>query len=85
MTLKFKYKIFLIYEFLNNLVFWGPLLIPFYTQYPHLNMAKILLLQSVYAYSTMILEVPTGVIGDKYGRKISVILGCTGPKRVETK
>ena len=38
-------------------------------------MAKILLLQSVYAYSTMILEIPTGVIGDKYGRKISVILG----------
>ena len=75
MTLKFKYKIFLIYEFLNNLVFWGPLLIPFYTQYPHLNMAKILLLQSVYAYSTMFLEIPTGVIGDKYGRKISVILG----------
>jgi len=69
------WRVFLIYEFLTSLVVFGPLIMPFFTDIAGIDMVKIMTLQSTYQLTTMFMEVPTGALGDKYGRKISVILG----------
>ncbi len=40
-----------------------------------LSLLQIMLLQSVFRFSVAFFEVPTGVIGDKYSRKLSLITG----------
>jgi MFS family permease len=53
---------------------FAPVIFLFFTE-NGLSMTQILLLQSIYAIFTVILEIPTGTIGDYFGRKLSVSLG----------
>lgn len=39
-----------------------------------LNMLQIMTLQAVFAIATVIMELPSGVFADLYGRKLSLIL-----------
>ncbi len=41
-----------------------------------LSLAQVMTLQSVYMFSVAFFEVPTGIIGDKYSRKLSIIIGA---------
>lgn len=62
-------------RFVANLHFLGGVLIPFFTEWGNLPQAVIPQIQLWFMWWSAILEVPTGVVADKYGRKTSVILG----------
>ena len=51
-----------------------PFMLPFYKQNGLTN-TQILITQSVFMLVSVIAEIPTGVFADKYGRKLSVVLG----------
>lgn len=65
------WKIYLV-MMLRNLVFFVPVCVLFW-QDNGLNMTQIMILQSLYAIGTVVLEIPTGYIADIYGRKKSLI------------
>jgi len=51
-----------------------PIIVPFYES-NHLTGKDILLLQSIYSISTLLLEIPTGYFADVVGRKTSILAG----------
>lgn len=65
--------LFLIARALYEVYFWGVVAIPFYL-YKGFSLEKAFWFIGIYAYMIIALEFPTGVIGDKYGHKKSIIL-----------
>jgi len=65
-----------IFSLLSGMHFVGGVLIPFFTDWGKIDFAQIMLLQSVFAISIVIFEVPTGAIADRFGRKASIFLGA---------
>lgn len=61
--------------FLRSLGFFGAVLVPFYTQWGHITLLQVQLLQSWFMLWAFLLEIPTGVIADHFGRKVSITLG----------
>lgn len=61
--------------FFSGLMFYISVLVPFYTEWGHLNLTQVQILQSWLMIWMFILNIPTGVIADRIGRKISVALG----------
>jgi len=61
---------------LRHLHFFGGILIPFFTDWAHLNYAQILLLQSWFMFWVFALEMPTGAVADYFGRKASMTLAA---------
>lgn len=61
--------------FFTNLTFFGAVLVPFFTEWGRITIFQMFILQSWAALWVMLLEVPTGVIADKFGRKYSLVLG----------
>lgn len=47
---------------------------PFFTIWGGISFAQIMILQAIFTVSMFLLEIPTGVIADRFGRKISLIL-----------
>ena len=45
----------------------------YFNRYLELSFTQIMLLQSIFMFSSAIFEIPTGILGDKFGRKLSVI------------
>lgn len=61
---------------LNNASFFVPFAVPFWLG-AGLTQQKIYLLQSVFTIVMMVLEIPTGVLADRIGRRSSLIMaGC---------
>jgi MFS family permease len=52
-----------------------PIIVLFYTA-NGLSMQEIFILQSVYSFTIMALEIPTGYLADLIGRKKSILAGC---------
>ena len=46
-----------------------------YMQDSRISLIYIGIIYAVYQFSKVVLEIPTGLIGDKYGNKLSVTLG----------
>jgi MFS family permease len=65
-----------LYNFVGNLLFFSAVLIPFFTQWGGLNLFQVQLLQSWFAFWVFVLDVPSGIIADKIGRKHTIALGC---------
>lgn len=65
-----------LFSFLSGLTFYTAVLIPFYTKWGHISLTQVQFLQAWLMFWAFVLEIPTGVIADKYGRKYSVALGC---------
>lgn len=61
--------------FLSGLMFYVSVLVPFYTEWGHLNLTQVQILQSWLMIWMFIFNIPTGAIADHIGRKISVALG----------
>jgi len=59
---------------LSGSMFWLPIAVSYF-EYRNLTVTQGLTIISLYSLLTVILEYPTGVIGDYYSHKISVILG----------
>ncbi len=66
-------KMYLI-SFFHNMVFFGAVAIPFFIEWGRMNFATMFLLESWYMLWIFVLEVPSGVFADKYGRKLSIAL-----------
>ncbi len=66
-------KMYLI-SFFHNMIFFGAVAVPFFIEWGRMNFATMFLLESWYMLWIFILEVPSGVIADKYGRKLSIAL-----------
>jgi len=64
------------FTFFVNLHFFSAVLVPIYTNWAHISKFQILTLQSWFMLWIFILEVPTGVIADYFGRKYSLALGA---------
>jgi MFS family permease len=62
-------------SFFGGMHLFGAVLIPFYTQWGKITPLGYQSLQSWFTFWIFILEIPTGVIADCFGRKISVTLG----------
>ncbi len=54
---------------------FGAILIPFYLEIGKINFFQIMFLQAIFFACVLLLEVPTGIIADKIGRKHSIMLG----------
>ncbi len=61
-------------KFLTGVHFISAVLIPYFTTVSLLTIPEVLFLQSLFGVFIFLLEVPTGVIADRYSRKLSFIL-----------
>jgi len=60
----------------RHLHFFGGVLIPFFTDWAHINYTQIMILQSWFMFWVFALEIPTGTVADYFGRKASITLAC---------
>lgn len=63
-----------IYDFMKNFTLFSGVLIPFFTIWGGITFAQVMILQAIFTFSMFLLEIPTGVIADRFGRKISLVL-----------
>jgi MFS family permease len=63
-----------------RLLFWtflmSGVIIPFFRDWGRLSYTQIFLLQTWFMLMNFLLEVPTGAIADRFGRKASITAGC---------
>jgi MFS family permease len=64
------------YNFLRQLSFFSAVLVPFFTDWGHISLTQVQLLQSWFMLWVFLLEVPTGAVADFLGRKYSMALGA---------
>ena len=62
--------------FLKNLQFFGPIAVPYFLDWLRVDYTRMFVLQAWFLFWVFVLEIPTGVVADKFGRKISVAAGC---------
>jgi len=62
-------------RFLRDLNFFGAVSVPYFLDWLHADYTKIFILEAWFVLWIVLLEIPTGVVADKYGRKISLALG----------
>jgi predicted MFS family arabinose efflux permease len=67
-------RLFNVYRFLSTSYLFMPVLVLFF-QARGLDFTQIALLNSVYALTAILCEVPTGALADKYGRRFAMVLG----------
>lgn len=63
------------FSFLKNLQFFGAVAVPFYLHRIGLSYSRMFILEMAFSAAMMALEVPTGIVADRWGRKISLCLG----------
>jgi MFS family permease len=61
---------------LKNLQFFGSIAVPFFIDWLRIDFTRAFLLQAWFLFWVSAMEIPTGIIADKFGRKLSVALGC---------
>ncbi len=63
-----------------RLLFWtflvSAVLMPFFREWGRLSFTQIFALQAWFMVVNFLLEVPTGAVADRFGRKISIAAGC---------
>jgi MFS family permease len=70
-----RLKAFYAFSFLKNLQFFGALAVPFYLYRLKFDYSRMFILEALFSVAMMLLEVPTGIVADKWGRKVSLLLG----------
>lgn len=63
-------------NFLKNLQFFGAVAVPYFLDWLRVDYTRLFILQAWFLFWVAALEVPTGVVADKFGRRISVAAGC---------
>jgi predicted MFS family arabinose efflux permease len=74
-SLRRDLRLFHVYRFLSTSYLFMPVLVKFF-QGRGLDFTEIALLNSVYALTAIVFEVPTGVLADRFGRRRAMILGA---------
>ncbi len=67
-------RLFNVYRFLSTSYLFMPVLVLFFVA-RGLDFTQIALLNSVYAVTAIVCEVPTGALADRYGRRFAMVLG----------
>jgi len=75
MSIKSNITLYYLFNLFRQSFFFAPVVVLFF-QANNLSMTEILLLQSIYSIAIVLLEVPTGAIGDYFGKKISISIGA---------
>ena len=63
------------FRVVRNFALFVPIIVPFY-QENGLSQTQIYVLQSLFAITIVLLEVPSGYFADVFGRKLSIVLGA---------
>ncbi|MCP4231806.1 MAG: MFS transporter [bacterium] len=63
-----------VFRMLHMAVFFAPIIVVFFER-NGLNMMQVMLLQTVFSVTLLVLEVPSGFIADITGRKVTLIIG----------
>lgn len=71
--MKWNVRKFYAFEIVATCLFFLPVIVLFW-QENGLSMTQIMILQSIYALSTIILEIPSGYLADRYGRKTTLVI-----------
>ncbi len=61
---------------LKNLQFFGALAVPYFIDWLRVDYTRLFLLEAWALLWIFTLEIPTGVVADKFGRRLSVAIGC---------
>jgi MFS family permease len=61
---------------LKNLQFFGPVAVPYFIDWLRVDYTRLFALQAWFLFWVFTLEIPTGIVADKFGRKFSVAVGC---------
>ena len=64
-----------LFSLLRNVQFYGAISIPFFLDWAQINYMRIFILEAWFMLWIFLLEIPTGVVADKYGRKTSIAIG----------
>ncbi|MBS3052622.1 MAG: MFS transporter [Candidatus Aenigmarchaeota archaeon] len=64
-----------LFGFFRNFFLIGAISVPFFLEWGKLNYTQMFILQSWFSFWLFILEIPTGAIADRFGRKTSIVLG----------
>jgi len=64
-----------IFNFFKSLQFFGAVAVPFYLVRIGLDYTGMFTLEAVFSFSMMAFEIPTGVVADRWGRKMSLFAG----------
>jgi MFS family permease len=64
------------FQVLRSLELFGAISVPFYLEWGGLDYTRMFLLEGAFALFMFVLEVPTGTIADRFGRKWSLIAGA---------
>ena len=75
MSLTSRIRRYYLFEMFGSMHFFSAVLVPFFLDWGKLNLLQVQLLQSWFMVCVFLLEVPTGAVADKYGRKVSIVLG----------
>jgi MFS family permease len=65
-----------LFKFFQSMHLFGGVLIPFFTSWGKISYLQITLLQAWFVLWVTLLEVPTGAVADRFGRKTSIFLGA---------
>lgn len=68
-------RLLYLFTFLKSLHFFGAVGLAFYLDWGKLDYTRIFVLESVFVFCVFFLEIPTGTVADKFGRKYSLALG----------
>lgn len=64
------------FKFLTMFHLFAGVMIPFFTQWGGIRFSQVMVLQAIFTFSAFLLEVPTGAIADRFGRKKSIALAA---------
>lgn len=64
-----------VFNFLKSLQFFGALAVPFFLVRLGYSYTQMFLLECVFGTGMFLFEIPTGVVADRFGRKVSLFLG----------
>lgn len=75
-SLELNIRLFYLYRFLRDAQVWIPVWVVFLTVQQGFSLAEVTAADGLYFLATVFLEVPTGAVADRWGRSLSVGLGC---------
>lgn len=64
-----------VFSFFKHAAFFSAVLVPFFTEWGGVSLFQVQLLQSWFSVWVFLLEVPTGALADRIGRKYSIAVG----------
>ena len=70
--------LFYLFQFVRGFHFWLPIWFLFLQSQHGLSFTEIGLIEALFGAATILSEIPTGAVADRFGRRIAMALGTTG-------